>query len=95
MINFNRSVIYFAFTLELVCFVGLFMFGPNGVAKISTMQQQNKQIEQEINEYKIELTQLEKQIDDWYQNSFLKEKIAREELQMARDGDEIYLVSNH
>ena len=94
MMNPTRTLFYFVFVTEVVCFVALFIFGPNGIAKISTLQQENRQVECKIEDLKIELIQLEKQIDDWYQHSFLKEKIARQELQMARDGDEIYLINS-
>ena len=92
--NLSRSILYFALTTEVVCFASLFLFGPNGIAKISDLQHQNYTIQAEVEALHVELAELEKQIDDWYENSFLKEKIAREELQMARDGDEIYLINS-
>lgn len=94
MINPLRALFYLLFVTEIICFAGLFSVGPNGMAKMALLQQEDKQIQQEIEQIKHELTQLEKQIDDWYANSFLREKIAREELQMARDGDQIYLINS-
>ncbi len=62
--------------------------------KYSRLKHENFLIEAEIDQLKKLIEKLEIGIKEWQKYEFYKEKIAREELQMAREGDYIYYFKN-
>ena len=80
------------FALELVAFGYLYVFGNNGLQSLRVVAQENADIECEIEHLNQEVAALEVEITAWNQHPFYREKIAREQLQMARRDDRIYFV---
>ncbi len=82
----------------IVAEVGIFghayFFGPNSLVTIRVLEQELTQLELQNKQMAAELTQLEREIVAWHEDDFYREKIAREQLQMAYDGDEIYYLTS-
>ena len=79
-------------TIEIMVFVTVYFFGSDGVAKLSELQQENVRLESDIALLKNEIEGIELQIVQWNSDPYYKEKIAREQLQMAREVDQISFV---
>ena len=90
MKEIKRKLLRIFFVLEIVVFTGAYFFAPQGLCAINRLKQENEQVVVEINDLRAEIAILENTIAQWHSCSFYKEKIAREQLQMARKGDRIY-----
>ena len=80
------------FALEIIVFAGFYLFGSNGIVAL-------RGLKKEIGEFEKELVCLKKDVDHLQstvvlqkKHPFFQEKIAREQLQMARADEEIYLI---
>ena len=81
------------FIIELIVFVTLYLGGPEGMRWIRKKQEENKQFALKIENLSLEIKKLEAEIQKWEHNHFYQEKIAREQLQMARPTDEVYRIT--
>jgi len=68
------------------------LHGNNGVYALQYLRDDNKELEQKIDQLSDQVAQLEHEVTEWKTNDFYKEKIAREQLQMSRKDDEIYYL---
>jgi len=66
--------------------------GTHGIFAIHGLQQMNKQLQLEIEVLTGRVTHLKESIDSWERESFLKEQLAREQLQLAYPGDTVYYL---
>jgi len=82
------------FVIEIFIFLGVYFFGGNGLQYLTRLKNENKQMHDQLQYLKQQMVALEKDIHDWNSNDFYKEKIAREKLQMARKGDQIYFLDS-
>lgn len=80
------------FLIEVMVFVWLYCFGSQGIRSIYAMSSENDLLEQQLMQEQQRVCTLERDVLTWQDNSFVKEKLAREQLQMARDGEEIYIL---
>lgn len=87
------QIIKFFFAAEIIICAALYFVGPRG-------KQQMIQYKQEINalnatKYALqaEIEQLENELITWENNLFFKEKVAREQLQMARKDETVYYLT--
>lgn len=78
--------------IEIMVFVSVYFFGSNGIAKLSQVEQENAQLKTDINQLQQEVKELELQVAQWNSDSYYKEKVAREQLQMARADDQIIFI---
>ncbi|MEX0940509.1 MAG: septum formation initiator family protein [Candidatus Babeliales bacterium] len=83
------------FSLELITILFFYFFGTHGLPVLFRTKQENKQVEQEIRQLQEEIVNLEQLIYAWKKYPFYKEKIAREQLQMACADENIYIISKH
>ena len=79
---------------EIVVFGLVYLFGSHGVAKIRSLQKETMIIQQDISTLEHDIKELNSTIIAWNTHSFYKEKVAREELQFAKEGDEIYYIGS-
>lgn len=79
-------------TVEIMIFVSVYFFGSNGMAVLSELERENAQLEADIDKLRSEIQGLELDIVQWNEDPYYKEKIAREQLQMARADDQIIFV---
>ena len=80
------------FMVEVVSFLGLYFFGAGGIQYLTKLQEEQIEIDTQLKTVHDEVAILNEQIEKWKSTPFYKEKIAREQLQMARAGDEIYYI---
>ena len=93
MKEFKRSALRVFFCIEILVFVGIYFFGVHGIQALMRLQEENVCLEREIVALKAGVAELESDIHVWNSQPFYKEKIAREQLQMARSGDTVYYVA--
>lgn len=90
----KRTFLRLFFGIEIILFSASYFFGPNGIKTVNELYSDQEELIQEINSLKKEVLAIEHQIAVWLSDDFYKEKIAREQLQMARKDEQIYFV-NH
>jgi len=88
----KRTLLRLFFGLEVCVFVGVYLFGPSGLQSIVRLERENKQLDQEIEQLQARVAVAEQKLTVWQSDDFYKEKIAREQLQMARKGDEVFYL---
>jgi cell division protein FtsB len=89
----SKSLISRIFLLgELVIFFSIYFFGTDGLPKLYELCDENSKLSEEIAALNKEVSCLESELLAWNTDAFYKEKVAREELQMACEGDEIFFI---
>lgn len=78
------------FVAEIVVFVWIYVAGFTGVSKMTSLKKENQLLLDELVLLEKEVKKLEDDFQKWEHIPFYKEKCAREELQMARDTDDVY-----
>ncbi len=77
---------------EMITFGYIYVCGKNGLQSLYNHQNMVMDIKQDIMFLDQEVVLLEKEINVWQSDDFYKEKIAREQLQMARRDDELFYI---
>ncbi len=88
----KRRIMRVFFALEVAVFAGFYLFGGNGIHYLAQLESENNELDAQLVHIRREVALLNEQIAQWQADPFFKEKIAREQLQMAREGDEIYYI---
>jgi cell division protein FtsB len=88
-----RKLLGSILSIEVICFMIVTHQGPQGFAAIRRARQNNDQKKQELVALGNEVEGLKRQIYSCETDSFYREKVARESLQMARRGDIIYYLT--
>ena len=88
----KRKIFRMFFLLEIIIFSLVYFFGSHGIHAIWQVQKDNKLLECQIKVTELEVQDLAKQIEDWKSDSFYKEQLAREQLQMAKRDEKIFLI---
>ena len=88
----KRFALRLFFLVEIILFACVYYYGARGVQIVGEIKRENEAIAKEIRALSNDLDLLEKKIVAWNEDSFYAEKIAREELHMARRDEEIYLL---
>jgi len=90
----NKRIVLRVFLIgEIVFFVTMYLVSPEGLTSVQNKKLENKQLASQIETLTEEIKKLENETQQWEQNPFYREKVAREQLQMARPTDEVYYVS--
>lgn len=92
MIKSKGLILRFVLALELFIFGTVYFWGVDGLGRYQAVCGQNKKLEGELRVLQQELKDLEEQIGAWSKDPFFKEKIAREQLQMACVDDEVLFI---
>ncbi len=87
----KRTMMRLAFTAEVMLFSWFYYYGVCGMKEIYQLQQENDGIEQHIEMVQRDIVGRECELKSWLSDPFYKEKWAREQLHMAKEGEEIYL----
>jgi len=89
---YKKTLVKIFFAVEVVVFIGVYLYGGNGLQNLTRLQDENVKLESEIVELKTEVASLEQALSGWKSDDYVKEKFARENLQMAKEGDRIYFL---
>jgi cell division protein FtsB len=89
----KQTALRIFFAVEIVVFACVYVFGPQGMQVLQHMQQENIDLEKNIQVLRVEIKELEDTVIAWKIYPFYKEKIAREQLQMARKSDQVYYLT--
>jgi len=92
MKTFKRTMLRVFFAIEVCVFAGVYLFGPSGLQTMVRLSKENDQLALEIFDLQGQVSDWQQKIALWQSDDFYKEKIAREQLQMARRGDEIFYL---
>lgn len=86
----KKKALRIFFAGEIFLFGWFYYFGPHGMQAVARIRAENSVIEKKLVLMEREVKELEGEVVAWQTNDFLKEKVAREQLQLARAGEEIY-----
>lgn len=89
----KKMILRIFFALEGVIFMGMYIWGACGMRAILKLEETMEQLHKETLAMEHEIAILENDIANWHKHPFYKEKVAREQLQMARSGEEIYYLN--
>lgn len=89
----KRIIMRIAFAIELVLFAWFYQYGVYGMHYIHQLCEENRVCEQKIDALVSHIAQKEQELVSWQTEPFYKEQLAREQLHMARDGEEIYVMT--
>lgn len=77
---------------EVLIVFGIYFFGVDGLPKLYKLRDENSTLEEEIVALSKEIAGLDNEMIAWNTDPFYKERVAREQLQMAREQDEIFFI---
>ncbi len=80
--------------VEIIVFAGFYFLGTNGINALMNLKKDITMLDQQMVRLKSDITHLQSTIALQKKHPFFQEKIAREQLQMARADEEIYLINN-
>ena len=92
MIQLKKVFMKVLLLLEMAAFGHVYFLGNNGIAALQKQKNVVVDLKNNIVQLDNEVARLEKEIYAWQSDDFYKEKIAREQLQMARKGDELFYI---
>jgi len=78
--------------VEMSMFGYLYFCGTNGIRALQKQKMIVVNLQKNITQLKGDIDQLEHEMYAWQTDDFYKEKVAREQLQMARKGDELFYI---
>ena len=88
----KKIIVRFILCIEMCVFCHLYLFGKNGLQLLQKQKADLSLLEREIARLQKDTELLETDMYVWQTNDFYKEKIAREQLQMARKGDKLFYI---
>lgn len=94
MKQIKHMVMKVVFVVEVCLFGYVYLCGKNGFQMFFEKRRENAALAKTVSVLENEVAQIEFEMNRWQSDDFFKEKIAREQLQMARDGDEIFYIGS-
>lgn len=91
--DFKRMCARVLFAGELLVFVWVYFCGAHGFLELTALREECALIAVHKTEKAACIKKLQDKVIAWNVHSFEKEKLAREQLQMARKEEIIYLIS--
>lgn len=89
----RKSLFRVFFACEIVIMLGFYFFGSHGISALKRLGKEKQQMQQQVDSCLGEINVLHKEINEWKTSDFNREKIAREQLHMARP-DELVIYLN-
>ena len=90
--NFKKIFMRFILCAEMCAFGYLYLCGKNGLQKLQEQKNETAVLQEHMAQLLKEIDILSSDIYVWQTDDFYKEKIAREQLQMARKGDKLFYI---
>jgi len=88
--HIKKILLRVLFSTELLVFCYVYMYGKNSISMLVGLQKDNSILLDQVHTQKQEIAVLEGEIAQWEAYPFYKEKVAREQLQMARATEQVY-----
>ncbi len=92
-LSFKSWTLKIFFILEISVFSLAYIFGGRGLQAIRYISHENKKILSNINKLNQDINNLNQELINWSSDDFYKEKLAREQLLMARPNEKIYYLN--
>lgn len=91
MKDVKKLIMRVAFGCEILFFLFFYIFGSKGLAAVRIGKQEVIVLHDKMLCLESDKNKLVNQLDDWNNLPFYKERVARNELQMANKNDQIYI----
>lgn len=88
----KRIFLRMFFVGELFVFGWLYMYGTHGIAALEQLEKENREVGEKIHHVQQEIDALHTTIIAWQNEPFYKEKMAREDLQMAANDEIVFIL---
>jgi len=89
--TFDTTIKFFLY-FEFLVFTGWYCWSGTGLQALLSLKRENTELSKSIAQLNDQIQALEREAHDWKTYSFYKEKMAREQLQMAQKGDIVYFL---
>ena len=89
--NTVRLVIRSLLIIEMITLFWYSLVGAGGIFALQEAKKINRLLKQEVLKTRDQIAKLEQYKEDWHIYPFYKEQFVREELQMIKPGEELYL----
>lgn len=93
MRNIKKLIGQLFFGTWLVIFIVHYAAGSRGLVYGWRAQRENANLVQRVAQLQSEIAHLHEQVSAWQTDRFYLQRLAREQLQLARDGDTVYYVT--
>jgi cell division protein FtsB len=93
VISIKKMCIRALFVVECVAFALIYICGSYGVRTLMALRADAQRVKSQVEVLQHEVAALEQELIAWNSHPFYKEKIAREQLHMAREGDTIFYLN--
>ena len=90
----KKIVVRCILCVQMGVLVYLYFFEKNGLQMLSVQKKERVALEMQLKQLQKEIDALEAEMYVWQTDDFYKEKIAREQLQMARKGDKLFYIGS-
>lgn len=87
----KKIILRVFFIGEIALFLGFYFFGAHGLPQIREYKKQNAQLVGDISQLEKQVSNITRELEEWETYPFYKERFARQELQMGKPGEELYL----
>jgi len=89
----KKTIVNVFLLSEMVCFIYLYLLGTNGIKILQNQRLMVYELRKELELAEKEVKQLQEELYVWQTDDFYKEKVAREQLQMARKDDKLFYIN--
>ena len=89
----KKTIVNVFLLSEMVCFIYLYLLGTNGIKILQNQRLMVYELLKELELAEKEVKQLQEELYVWQTDDFYKEKVAREQLQMARKDDKLFYIN--
>lgn len=93
MKEIKRLVLRIFFSCEIILFIFFYFFGAEGFQALMHLKSQKNNLVNGLSVLQQDVNKLQYELSQWKSDLFLSEKIAREQLQMSKPDEEIYLIN--
>ena len=95
IVNIRRFALQCIVCGELLIFGYTCFYGRHGIQNLHLLAEQKQKMEEKIVHQEQAIAKIATEITDWQENPFLYERIAREQLHMARSHEILYHVPSN
>jgi cell division protein FtsB len=91
----NKNIIALSLCgIALACGLGYIVFGHRGIIAYYKLYQEIELENKQIQELENKISHIQAKIDSWKSDDFNLEKFARQNLQMGKPGEQVYVLTN-